>query len=188
MIYLQWNIYDGNGRKNPTADINWTPSIYWCCFPTSGHPNQKPSEQHSQDNHITSGLMNRTSRPRHALFAIARTKVRFRLARQSLLFYLWECGNSHSLLPPDPRSLSHSPVMSSLQNVQLGAGLFVRALLRNEVAVASYSAKSHPSTQQSPLMGSSCFILVSVSISIFLRWLSFVSSSQPVIILSQRFM
>ena len=78
--------------------LNWTPSIHWRSFPTS--ENRKPSVQHVQDNHITSGHMKRTSRPCYAqvtFFAFRRTRFRFWLTRKSLLLFLREQQSSHSL-------------------------------------------------------------------------------------------
>ena len=117
-------------------------------------PNQKLSEQHGQDNHISSGHLNWTSPPHHApveFYAFRRMRVRFRQARQSLLPFLWEYANSHSLSPLDSCSLSHYPLMSSSQNVQLCSSLLVQVLLWSGEVIASSSAKSRsrPSTSLS---------------------------------------
>ena len=113
-------------------------SIYWCNFPTSGYLNQKPSEQHGQGNHITSGHLNQISCPCHTqvtFFAFRTMWVQFRQPRQSLLLFLKEYGNSHSLAPFNSCFLSHSLPMSSSQNVQLGVDFFVRVLLQSGGAV-----------------------------------------------------
>ena len=93
-------------------------------------------------NRITSGYLNRTLCPHHAqvaFFACRRMQVWFRQAKQSLLLFHREYGNSCSSLPSDSCSLSHFPLMSSSQNVQLGVGFFLQVLLWSW---ASSSAKT----------------------------------------------
>ena len=43
-----WSIFNVYASTQKWV-LNWTPFIYWCSFPTSGLPNQIPSEQHGQD-------------------------------------------------------------------------------------------------------------------------------------------
>ena len=108
-LSLLWSVPDICASTR-TWVLNWTLTIYWHSFPTIGHLNQKPSKQHSQDNHIISGHLNRTSCLRYAqvvFFAFRRTWVWFRQARQSLLLFLREYGNSHSLPLSNSCSQSH---------------------------------------------------------------------------------